>query len=783
MKSWEKWKKIFFVLVSIIVLIRIGYIVFRGELNKQYIEDTTLDLSNAVEIPCEDILQKFTFEHDNINKLAVILKGISDDKPGTIMIQIMEENDLLYQTNVSLDYRQNGEWKQIYTNIPIEKGVEYQLKIKTIGEYTRIPNILYVDGNLAVKFGYLAPPGCLDKAVNSSIWFLLLIFTYILLDRYEFIQKCIQKLFELLYANIPCDVLNAVIEILLCSIIINCSGIEFQEPTKILMYIISLCASFRLQKRKRFAFEMFSGVSKKILLYGLYFYCAFALVGQRMLIYPLNITITISNIFVVIVAVLWGIPVINSIIYIITTGHRYIIHKNIEKMRFNRFKFVGLLIILLLLPAAYNLFANNPGISSEDTVLSMVDNAKHLHGMRDWHPAFYCMVLRTILNLWDSTYAVIFVQYFFWAYVMIEFLIFIRSKGMCDHMIIFIALFCGINAGNLIHLNTIWKDIPYTLSILWSLMISAKLLMDQKKYMRKWYIYLELIVSLVGVCLYRKNGIVSYIVIMLTLAVVLRSNKKAWCSLLISILLIGCIKGPIYHHFEIQDTGRYGMYIGLGQDILGVYYYDGDVSKKTMEMINVMTHYNNAKCSYTPTWSDQSPDLDVELLYFIECYIDTFLKNPILMSRAIIDREDAIWDIFEGKDSIMNCVNYTGTMDENIEWMENYPKRIYRSLYDQMSMETAYTASSQWISAIEWRCGFFSLLGLIAVSVLGARHGFKRYILLVAPVGGHILSLLLSTGWSDFRYFWPLNLMNMCIVLLSLVLMQKEEQENELVYF
>ena len=98
-------------------------------------------------------------------------------------------------------------------------------------------------------------------------------------------------------------------------------------------------------------------------------------------------------------------------------------------------------------------------------------------------------------------------------------------------------------------------------------------------------------------------------------------------------------------------------------------------------------------------------------------------------------------------------------------------------------METAYTASSQWISAIEWRCGFFSLLGLIAVSVLGARHGFKRYILLVAPVGGHILSLLLSTGWSDFRYFWPLNLMNMCIVLLSLVLMQKEEQENELVYF
>lgn len=781
MKSWKKWKKLFFAIVSIIVLIRISYIVFRGELNKQYRVDATVDVSNAVEIPCKNISQRFTFAHDNINKLELILSGIADDKVGTIMIQILKENKLLYQTNLSLDYMNNREWKQIYTNIPIDKDAEYQIKMETIGDYTKIPNVLYVDGNLAVQYGYLASPGRLDKAVNSSIWILILIVAYLLLDNYESIQKVIEKAFGLLYANIPYDVFNVVIEMLLCMIIIYCSGIEFQDPTKILMYIISLSSSYRLEKRNKLVSEMFSGTFKKIVLYGLYFYCAFTLVGQRMLIYPLNIVVTSANIFVVIVAVLWGIPVVNSILCVIFRGHRYII-RSTDKMHFNTNGFIGLLIILLLLPAIYNLFANNPGISSEDTVLSMIDNAKHLHGMRDWHPAFYCMVLRLILNVWDSTYAVIFVQYFFWAYVMIEFLMFLRSKGMCDHMIICIALFCGANAGNFIHLNTIWKDIPYTLSILWSLVILAKLLIDNEKYIGKWYIYLELIVSLVGVFFYRKNGVVSYIIIALMLAVILRSNKKIWCSLAISILLIGCIKGPIYHHFEIEDTGRYGMYIGLSQDILGVYYSDGDVSMETMEMINVMTHYNNAKCSYTPTWSDQSPDLDVEPFYFIKCYIDTFLKNPILMSRAIIDREDAIWDIFEGKDSILKNANYIGTMDENTEWMENYPKRVYRSLYEQMSRETAYTASSQWISAIEWRSGLFSLLGLIALSALCVRYGFKRYILLAAPVGGHILSLLLSTGWSDFRYFWPLNLMNMCIVLLTLVLMQKEDR-NEVVCF
>ena len=84
--------------------------------------------------------------------------------------------------------------------------------------------------------------------------------------------------------------------------------------------------------------------------------------------------------------------------------------------------------LILLVPAAYNLFANNPGISSPDTLNSMITNAKNLYGMYDWHPAFYCMVLRGIQKVWDSTYAVILVQYFFYAYVVTELLLYLRKK-------------------------------------------------------------------------------------------------------------------------------------------------------------------------------------------------------------------------------------------------------------------------------------------------------------------------------------------------------------------
>lgn len=170
-----------------------------------------------------------------------------------------------------------------------------------------------------------------------------------------------------------------------------------------------------------------------------------------------------------------------------------------------------------------------------------------------------------------------------------------------------------------------------------------------------------------------------------------------------------------------------GIYIGLGQDVLGAYYSGGEVSE------------------------------------------DTFVKNPILMLRAVIDREDALWDIFMGKDSMLGCVNYTGTSDEDTEWTAYYPERHYVSLYTDMAVATDYTAKTQWIAAIEWRCGLFLLLGLTAFLFILFKRGQGKYLVVLAPMVGHILSLLLSTGWSDFRYFWPVNLLNTVWIMIVLM--------------
>ncbi len=786
-----KTRRAILIILTLVVSLRILYICIGGEVDKAQYKSRDIDLTDAVEYPCVSLTEKFVGREDRLYGIDLFLAGIDDDRTGNITVQIESENTLLYQTDIALDNVKNQDWKFVYINIGLESGKEYELHLTSSDTCVEVPQVMIttrqeaspevlesysegslLEGEIAIQYRYLLTPAFSERLIMSSIWLLLwLIFYSIVLNIDWFLSK-ISIFYQLCCNCVHADRWIIFIEFLSCLIILNCSGIDFQNPTKILFYIISFCSTIKIKEKRDFVGEISNTKVKRIVLCLLYIYAAFALVGQRILIYPLSLKIRIAGVVVFVVTVLWFIPVIQTLLYILDWLTTKVFSTN---RTMNKVRFIAWALTLLLVPAIYNLYANNPGISSYDTRSCMIYSAHNLHGMNDWHPAFYCMVLGAILKVWDSTYAVIIMQYFFWSYVFLELLLYLRKKEMRDSVLMAAALFTGINAANFLHLNTIWKDIPYTISLLWVLVLLSKLSFDYEEYRKKWYIYLEMVVALTGVFFYRKNGIVPFIVISVMMIIILRKSMKIWFTVFITAAVILTIRGPVYDFFEVQSSDRDGAYIGLGQDILGVYYANGELSQDTLSMINVMTSYNNAEYSYTPTWSNQSYNLDVEPKEFILNYIDTFMKNPVLMLRAVVAREDAIWNIYAGADSRLGCVNSYGTMDGQIDWNDYYPRRKYNALYTRMAMATDYTANTQWIAAIEWRCGFFTLLGLAAFIYAYMRYGIRKYIIILAPVIGQILGLVLSTGWSDFRYFWPLNLMNFASILLIMALREERK--------
>ncbi|MCI9134802.1 MAG: hypothetical protein HFI31_11555 [Lachnospiraceae bacterium] len=718
------------------------------------------------------------------------LSNIAIDEKGMIVLSICSSDELIFRSGISLSNIKNNEWKKIYINLPLENK-EYTINFSA-QDCIQVPNILLVDkedaskesiscyadnlaldGEIALKYGYLREITLANMWIHFTLWAIIYFLIAIGLFYFEYIYGCLKSVINQWFSYT--DVIGIIFEVILALVIVNTSGIKFQETTKIIFYIISLSSAYKLYEKNLWVKKQQDKLWKKISLYFLYGYGSFSLAGQRILIYPLNKGITLGEIVVFIAAFIWFIPVINSMVYLFGILRTKIFDVNLKEWK--NLKFTLICSIFLLLPAGFNLYANNPGISSQDTMICMVTNARHLNGMYDWHPVFYCAILRIILKIWDSTYAVILTQYFFWLYVMLEGLLYLKKRHMSNILLLFTAFLSGICAGNFLHLNTIWKDIPYTLSVLWCVILIAKLTFDFEIYRNKWYIYIELFVALIGTCLYRKNGIVTFIITMISLLVFLRKNKKIWITGGLILTTLTIVKGPIYKYLEIKETGQYGMYIGLGQDILGAYYSGGEISEETLQMITIMTGHDIVEYEYTPTWARQDYNLYVTPPQFIKSYLDTFIHNPILMIRAIIAREDALWNIFPGEDAVLGGVNYTETMDEYDEWSKYYPERKFNSFQTVMSKFTTYTANNQWISAIEWRCGLHLLFALVAIITTIWDRGIKKYLLIVAPMIGHTFSLLLSTGWSDFRYYWPINLMSLFVILFMSSISNKIEKD------
>lgn len=124
--NWWKlsaWKKGVVIITAIIVIIRISYIMIGGEIDKKYYTYPDYVISNAAAIPCENLSQKFVPENNRLNSVELLFSNIAADKSGAIVFCIYSENEeLIYQTNISLLNVNNQEWKRIFVNAEMDIG-------------------------------------------------------------------------------------------------------------------------------------------------------------------------------------------------------------------------------------------------------------------------------------------------------------------------------------------------------------------------------------------------------------------------------------------------------------------------------------------------------------------------------------------------------------------------------------------------------------------------------------------------------------------------------------
>ena len=779
-KKMDLWKKILIVMIVLLSLVRIFYIVFRNDIQRGLLQPSEYDLSNASVVECDDLEMDFKCDHDRLMYIGLIFEDIPEDKSGIINVGITTGDKLLYSSNISVANIIPGQWTHIYVNALTDSSKDYKLHIMSDGCSTT-PKVTTVgDGQIAVNYLYLETPGTGEKAfaVVKTIAVALIAAALVIFS--DKIYSTVVPLKKKVFGSVRYNLLDLILEIALCAVIAFFSKAGFSMATIGFLGLISVLAVIGYDKKCAFTDKLFTDQKTKAAAIILYVYGAFALTGIKLFIYPLNKEISVVDILVFIAAIFWVIPVTKSLFYYFDKlGKKAFKNSG----RLSTVIFVAVILLIILAPLEFNLYINNPGISSEDSISTMIINGKHLQGMDDWHPFFYCFVTNLLLRIKDSTYTIIFSQHILYAFVLTDLILYLRKKGLSDTFLYIVTFLFAFNISNYLPVNTIWKDVPYCLVLLWVFVILSKLVIDGELYKKKWLIYVELAIALSVLALIRKNGFVVFIIIALALIPVIRKNLKIIGSIALSLVMIFIVQVPLRSHYDVKSTGTRGSHIGLGQDILGAYYGEGEVSERTSRLVADITGYNTNDYQYMPTWSDQAYDSKATHAEFIKCYIDTFLRDPVLVTRAVTAREEALWSVCPSDEEALNGACFYTTMDgrelEGYKWNDYYPAREETPLFPVVTNLSLLTHDAQILDIFTWRSAVLTFLGLASIVLLFCRKKGKGLITMISPVIGQIMGLLLSTGWAEFRYYWGINMMNFALILMTLIIINQKKESKE----
>lgn len=489
----------------------------------------------------------------------------------------------------------------------------------------------------------------------------------------------------------------------------------------------------------------------------------FASIGNFLFLYPLNIE-SISNWLYFLVFSFWVTPVILSILYLLEYFQSKFNSRKINEVDKKKSIKIWLLFFsICIISNTLFLLAYNPAIMTYDS-FDQISQAKGITPLFDWHPILHTLLIKFLLDIIPSPTIIIIFQMVFISIIISTFLMILYKRGFTlKFLLFFTVIFINIPT-NGFHIVTLWKDIPYSISILWLTLVFTKIIYRNTSYTRRQPFIYEICLALTCVYFFRQNGIFPYILSIFIISIILfkRKHYLSILSVLSTIIIIVGIQSYLYKTLTIHERPKGRKYIGLINDLVGVSMSNGNLSIKTKKYLENVLDLENYKKSYSPYWAASAyikPDLDkTAFLEFIALYIDTFTKNPFQLINYILCRSDIYWNITTGKHGFIGLLNCTAYETPPLAiWKDLKYERHVNILTKKIDKASIFIINNNFLLIFLWRSGIWiSLLAITSLFII--KNKVSNLFLLYLPVLSNVVSLVLSSGWMDYRYGWSVLL-------------------------
>lgn len=379
------------------------------------------------------------------------------------------------------------------------------------------------------------------------------------------------------------------------------------------------------------------------------------------------------------------------------------------------------------------------------------------------HPVFHTMILgyslklgRFLLNDNFGLFIYSLTQLLVLAFTLSLTIKYLNENNV-NKKIVFIVLllYCFIPMFPLYAMSGV-KDTYYTCFIILYVMKLDKIIRSKQEKL-SYKEMIQLLLIMFAVCLFRNNGIY---VLILSFPLILIYSKKYFQTLLVIFIGVLAFYGTytkvLLSSLKITDGSiRETLSIPFQQTARYVKYYDKDLSKNDIKVIDKVLEYETLAKRYNPTISDPVKNefnkytTKKELLAYLKVWFKCFFKHPLVYIEATLNNiygyfspQSTNWYIYYKYDTRI-------TEDKLVNYHYNNLSSL-RLILSSFAQGFPYIPLIGLISNIGFNT--WLLLGLTTYSIFKKK---KEYLIVLSPLLISLLICVASPVNTYFRYAMP----------------------------
>lgn len=418
----------------------------------------------------------------------------------------------------------------------------------------------------------------------------------------------------------------------------------------------------------------------------------------------------------------------------------------------DKFSFVKYFLLFILAWGVY-LLAFYPAMMSAD---SFNQWRQILTGVYiDHHPPFHTFTIWLATRVAFTPTSVAVFQILFLGFVAAQWFSFFENIRLPRWVIWTAAAVFALTPVNGTMVNTLWKDVPFSTSVLALSLFLAKIMFTDGRWIRSWKAQILLGVVCALVLLFRHDGLPLGVGTLAVLMIFYPRKWKGWAvAATICLALYFGVRGPLYQAVGVQKSTVL-VESSLSLYTMAAYAKPDSQAANLIQSFGLITPDWSCKIGnkINPDWRKTDLDYSISPLELASNLVQRLPRVLVYFYRCARSMEWIVWDPYG---EVRNPSHAEVLVDSNLYGIRHDSKIPWvRDIVRDWVIKTSYNPNLNWFT---WRPAFFLYINLFVSLVLILRYRSLQFGLISLPILIQSITFSLIFAEPNFRYHYAVYL-------------------------